>query len=121
MIKGTIKFLDATPNLGITAGVGEDLKSAREIAALEKQGYIFDETLTMTYKAWLAGKRQGDIAADSTFEDWVSNVAEFMVMPSERDLNFAVASGKMTREEADSILDLLRDEISGELQAQPVE
>lgn len=121
MIKGTIKFLDNSADIGVIAGVGEDLKSTREIAQLEKQGYVFDDTLTMTYKMWLAGKRQGDISVDTNFTDWVENVAEVMVKPSSKDLDFAVASGNMTREQADAIINLMESDEQGEAVAPPAE
>lgn len=121
MIKGSIKFLNGTPDIGFVAGTGEDLKSGREIATLEKQGYVFDDALTATYKAWLAAKRQGDITGDSNFTDWVENVAEVIVKPSSKDIDFAVASGKMTREQADAYLELMESDEQGEAVAPPAE
>ncbi|MDP1877976.1 MAG: hypothetical protein Q8M17_10535 [Actinomycetota bacterium] len=117
MIKGIITFHDQdTPRIGVVIGTGEDVKAPRQLAALEKQGWVVDEQFAMTYKAWLAGKRQGDIPADSKFENWVDTVADLDLRPSEKQVKQAVALGTMTQENADALLTLMADD-EGEAEA----
>lgn len=118
MIKGIVTFLDDSPSLHVTIGAGEDLKAPRDLAAMEKQGWVITDGLGSTYKAWLALKRQGDVPADSKFEVWIENVAEVDLRPSARQLKETVIMGKMTQEQADALLALMEDE-SGESVAPP--
>lgn len=117
MIKGTVSFYDGS-TLPIVIGTAEDIKAPRGIADLEKQGWPVDDDLKMTYKAWLAGKRQGDIPADSKFTDWVDNVAEIEIVPPRKNIEAAVAVGSMDREQADKLI-AFYEANSGEAPAQP--
>ena len=114
MIKGTITFLDGSAALGVTIGLGEDVKAPRDLAALEKAGWVIDDNLTIAYKAYLAGKRQGDITADVKFENWVDNVAEVDLRPSRRKIEEAVAVGAMEQEQADKLIALYEASDAGE-------
>lgn len=116
MIKGTITFLDDTPALAITIGLGEDVKAPREIAALEKQGYVFNDDLVAYYKAWLAGKRQGDISKESRFDEWAEGVAEIDLRPSIKQIQQSVAMGRLTDEEGTRLIEYWQAE-QGEAQA----
>ena len=114
MIKGVITFLDGKPAIGVTIGLGEDVKAPRDLAALEKSGWVIDDSITTAYKAWLAGKRQGDIDSGSKFETWVDNVAEVDLKLSSRQIETAVALGRMEREEADKLLAFFGSDSEGE-------
>lgn len=119
MIRGTVKFYDesVTP-LAVVIGTGEDVKAPRDLAALEQQGWVIDETVTTTYKAWLAGKRQGDIPADSKFEKWLDTVAEVELRPSMKQIEQAVMLGTMERDAADRLIAVIEAE-QGEAAGQP--
>lgn len=119
MIKGTISFLDGSNALGVTIGLGEDIKAPRDLAALEKQGWVIDDSMTMAYKAWLAGKRQGDIPADSKFESWIDNIAEIDVKPSRRQVEQAMAMGAMDQEQGAKLLAFIEADYAGEAVAPP--
>jgi hypothetical protein len=111
MIKGTVRFYDEKqPPLYVVIGTGEDVKAPRHLSLLEQQGWIIDDNVTMTYKAWLAGKRQGDIPADSKFEDWSDTVAEIDLRPSVKQIEQAVALGTMDRESADKLIAVIEAE-----------
>lgn len=117
MIKGSIKFHDGSA-IPVTIGVGEDVKAPRDLAALEKQGWVIDDGITATYKAWLAGKRQGDIPRDSRFEEWVDGVVELELLPTKKQVEQAVLMGAMEQDQADKLLTLIEAE-QGEAQAPP--
>lgn len=121
MIKGNITFLDNSPALAVTIGLGEDVKAPRDLAAMEKQGWVIDDNLTATYKAWLAGKRQGNIPTTSRFEEWVDNVAEVDLRPARKDIEAAVAMGTMEREQADKLIAFMETNTAPELVAPPAE
>lgn len=104
MIKGNVIFLDDSPVLPVTIGVGEDVKAPRDLAAMEKAGWVIDDGVRMSYKAWLAGKRQGDIPVDSKFENWIDNVAEIDMLPTRKQVEQAVLMGSMDQEQADKLL-----------------
>ena len=57
-----------------------------------KEGWVIDDALTASYKAFLAGRRQGDIPADVKFEKWIDNVAGIQYGKGDE-------SGNPTREE----------------------
>jgi hypothetical protein len=114
MIKGVITYLDGTTPTGITIGLGEEVKAPRDLAALEKAGWIIDDNISTAYKAWLAGKRQGDIPADSKFETWVDNVAEVDLKPSRKQIEAAVALGRMDADEAEKLLKFFEGDDTGE-------
>ena len=118
MIKGNVTFLDGSPALGVTIGVGEDVKAPRDLAAMEKSGWVIDDGITMTYKAYLAGRRQGDIPQNIKFEDWVDNVAEVDLRPSRKQIEQAVAVGTMDAEQAEKLLAFMEAE-EGEAPARP--
>lgn len=117
MIKGTIVYLDNTPAIGVTIGLGEDVKAPRDLAAFEKQGWVIDDALTTSYKAFLAGRRQGDIPTDTKFEVWIDNVAEVDLRPSRKQIEQAVALGAMEVDQADKLLKFIEADEQGEAQA----
>ena len=117
MIKGVITYLDGKPATAITIGLGEEVKAPRDLAALEKSGWVIDDSLATAYKAWLAGKRQGDIPAESKFEVWVDNVAEVDLKPSRKQIEAAVALGKMEEEEAEKLIAFFESDDLGEAEA----
>lgn len=114
MIKATVNFYDAaaTP-LAVVIGTGEDVKAPRQLAALEKQGWVITDDTTIAYKAYLAGQRQGDIAREVTFEAWIETVSEIEARPSKKQIEQAVALGNMEREQADALLAMMEQD-SGE-------
>lgn len=114
MIKGVITFLDGSRAIGVTIGLGEDVKAPRDLAAFEKQGWVITDDISTAYKAWLAGRRQGDISADSKFETWVDNVAEVDLKPTRKQIEAAVALGRMEPEEAEKLLAYFESESEGE-------
>lgn len=117
MIKGTITFLNGSAPIGITIGVGEDIKAPRDLAALEKAGWVIDDNITTAYKAYLAGRRQGDITSDIKFEDWVDNVAEVDLRPSRKQIDQAVAIGAMDKDQADKLIAFIEADDLGEAKA----
>jgi len=76
----------------------------------------------MTYKAFLAGKRQRDIPADTQFTDWVDTVLEVDLRPTRKQVEQAVALGEMDRDKADRLLELMaaEEDEQGEAGAPPV-
>lgn len=118
MIKGTIEYHDGK-RTAVTIGLGEDVKAPRDLAALEKSGWVIDDNVTTAYKAYLAGKRQGDISTETRFEAWIETVAEVDLKPSTKQIEQAVIIGTMDREQADKLLALYEAE-SGEAEAPPV-
>lgn len=120
MIKGVITFLDGKPSISVTIGMGEDIKAPRDLAALEKQGWVIDDNMTATYKAFLAAKRQGDLTTDTRFEQWVDNVAEVDLRPSRKQVEQAVALGSMDQEQAEKLLAFIEADNTGEAVAPPV-
>jgi len=119
VIKGTVHFYDPNQkSLYVIIGTGEDIKAPRDLAVLEQQGWVVDENVSMTYKAWLAGKRQGDIPADSKFETWADTVAEIDLRPSIKQIEQAVTLGAMDREQADRLIAVIEAE-QGEATGQP--
>jgi len=110
MLKAVITFHDGSKALAINIGFGEEVKAPRDLAALEKSGWVIDDNVTLAYKAYLAGKRQGDIAKDVRFEDWVDNVDEIDARPSRKQIDAAVALGEMTAEQADMLINLYGDD-----------
>lgn len=121
MINATIRYYDASSPVAVVIGTGEDVKAPRALKELEKQGWVVDEALTMTYKAFLAGKRQRDIPADTQFTDWVDTVLEVDLRPTRKQVEQAVALGEMDRDKADRLLELMAaEEEQGEAGAPPV-
>lgn len=116
MIKGTITYHDGTA-IGITIGLGEDVKAPRELAALEKQGWVITDDITAAYKAYLAGKRQGDIGADVKFETWSDSVLEVDLRPNRKQIEQAVAIGAMDQEQADKLIAFIEADAKGEAPA----
>lgn len=104
MIKATIKFYGNDSLTPVTIGTGEDVAAPRGLAALEKAGWPKDDNTTLAYKAWLAGKRQGDIPADSNFEDWVKTVEEIDLKLTAKQIEESHLAGNLTREQADYLL-----------------
>lgn len=119
MIKGTIEYFDGA-RIAVTIGVGEDIKAPRDLAALEKSGWVIDDNTTAAYKAFLAGKRQGDISTDTKFEAWIDMVVEVFLKPSAKQIEQAVIIGSMDREQADQLIALYEADDAGEAKAPPV-
>lgn len=118
MLRATIRFYDNQTPINVVMGVGEDVKAPRALAALEQQGWVVDDDFALTYKAWLAAKRQGDLPADSKFEDWVDSVAEIDARPSIKQIEQAVALGNLERDKADRLIAVLESD-EGEAEALP--
>lgn len=119
MIKGSIRFLDGSPAISVVIGAGEDVKAPRDLALLEKQGWVVDDSFTATYKAWLAAKRQGDVPTDSKFDQWIDNVEEVELRPSRKQIEQAVAIGSLEADKAEKMLALWEADEQGEAQAPP--
>lgn len=117
MIKGIVSLYDGT-STHVTIGTSEDVKAPRGLAALEKQGWVIDDDITISYKAWLALKRQGDVAQDVKYEDWVDNVESVDLRPQPKQLEQLVLMGQMTREQADGLLAVFEAE-EGEAKGLP--
>lgn len=120
MIRGVVTFYENTGKapLAVVIGVAEDLKAPRDIAALEKQGWVVDDGFVATYKAFLAGRRQGDIALDEAFTSWFETVQEIDMRPSRKQVEQAVALGKMNADDGERLIALIEAE-QGEAQAPP--
>lgn len=120
MIRAVVRYYDTTGKdpISVIIGVGEDLKAPRDLAALESAGWPIDEGFAMTYKAWLAGKRQGDIADGAKFVDWMETVQDLDLKPSRKQIEQAVALGKMDGDSAERLLKALESD-EGEAAAQP--
>lgn len=114
MIKGTILFLDNSPALAVTIGLGEDVKAPRDLAAMEKSGWVIDDGIAQAYKAFLAGKRQGDIPSSAKFEEWIDNVAEVDLRPSRKQIDQAVLLGTMDQDQADRLIAFIEADDAGE-------
>lgn len=112
-VNGIINYLDGS-KVAVTIGVGEQVRAPRDLAALEKQGWVVDENISLVYQAFLASKRQGDIDTDTKFEAWVDGVADFDLRPSKKQLDQAVALGKMDADQAEKLLALVEDDAEGE-------
>lgn len=110
MLKAVVSFYDKRPAITVLIGKGEDLRAPRDYDGLRKAGWTVDEDLEITYKAYLAAKRQGDITADATFDSWVDSIAELEARPSDRDIKAAVALGTMTQEQADALRAIYGDD-----------
>lgn len=113
MIKATVKFYAEQTPLAVVIGTGEDVKAPRQLAALEKQGWVITDDTTIAYKAYLAGQRQGDIAKEVTFESWIETVSEIEAKPTRKQIEQAVALGNMKPEQGERLLAVMGDD-SGE-------
>lgn len=118
MLKATISFYDGRPALGVTIGTAEDIAAPRALAALEKQGWVIDEDVTLAYKAWLAAKRQGDVEGAAGFDAWIGGVENIEAVPSVKQIEAAVALGTMDRAQADKLIAYI-GATSGEAGAPP--
>lgn len=118
MIRATISYYDGRPALGVVIGTAEDIAAPRQLAALEKQGYVVDDDFTLAYKAWLAAKRQGDAVAGAGFDAWIEGVESIDAVPSVKQIEAAVALGTMDREQADKLIAYI-GATSGEAVAPP--
>lgn len=103
MLRATVTFFDGS-SLAVNIGYGEEVKAPRDLAGLEKQGWVIDDNVSLAYKVYLAGKRQGDISKEVRFEDWVDNIDEIDARPTRKQIEQAVALGAMTQEQADALL-----------------
>lgn len=118
MIKATVSYFDGRPAQPVVIGQAEEVFAPRGLAALGKQGLVLDEGGVLTFKAFLALKRQGDIDANTQFEEWASQVEELDVKPTRKQLEAQVLTGALTQEQADGLLALYGD-AEGEVKAQP--
>lgn len=107
MIKGIVHYYDGRESQAVVIGTGEDVKAPRDLAVLEQQGWVIDDTVSTTYKAWLALKRQGDVASDSKFDIWLDSVSEVEVRPTLKQIEQAVTLGTMERDQADKLIAVL--------------
>ena len=114
MLKAIVTFYDETPSLAVVLGTGEDLLAPRALAALEKQGWVITDEIELAYKAYLAGRRQGDISTDIKFEDWAATVGEIDARPSRKQIEQAVILGGMSQEQDDLLLASYGDDGEGE-------
>lgn len=114
MLKAVIKFYDGSQPLTVGIGFGEEVKAPRDLATLEKQGWVVTDEVELAYKCLLAGKRQGDVPVDTKFESWVEQIDEIDARPSEKQLKQAVAIGAMTQEQVDVLLASYGDDAEGE-------
>jgi len=117
MLKAVVSFYDNTTPISVVLGLGEDLKAPRDLAALEKQGYVITDEIELAYKAFLACKRQGDLSKDVTFEDWSTTVSEIDARPTLKQIEQAVILGSMTQEQADLLIATYGDDGEGEVVA----
>lgn len=108
-LNGTINYFDGT-RTAVTIGVGEQVKAPRDLAALEKQGWVVDDSMKVTYQAFLAAKRQGDLDVSVKFEDWVDGVTDVDLRPSRKQIEQAVALGSMDADQAEKLLAVLEDD-----------
>jgi predicted NBD/HSP70 family sugar kinase len=118
MLKAIVSFHDGSEPQAVKIGQGEDVKAPTALAALRAKGWEVTPDVELTYKAWMALKRQGDVPADSKFDDWVDNVEEVAVQLSDKQITEAVLVGGMTQEQADQLRALYASQ-SGEAQGQP--
>lgn len=120
MIRGIITYYpDANRDpVSVVIGVAEDVKAPRELAALEKAGWVIDDSFRATYKAFLAGRRSGVIGKDEQFTTWIDIVQDVDLRPSRRQVEQAVALGQMDAADAERLLALLEAE-SGEATPPP--
>ena len=103
-----VHYLDGT-EVAAVIGTGEQIRAPRDLAAMERAGWVIDDTIRLTYQAWLALRRQGDETGPSgppAFEAWCDRVAEVDAIPTRKQIEEAVAMGAMKRKAADRILAL---------------
>lgn len=118
MIRATVTFHDGRSPLGVVIGTSEDIAAPRQLTALEKQGYVVDDDFTVAFKAYLAAKRQGDVAVDVSFDTWIGAVENIEALPSLKQIEQAVALGTMDRAQADKLIAYI-GQAEGEAKAQP--
>lgn len=120
MIRGTITFYPETglAPVAVTIGVAEDMKAPRDLKALADAGWDANDNFAAVYKAFLAGRRQGDIAVDVKFTDWLDKVQDVDLRPSRKQIEQAVALGQMTEEDGEKLIALYEDD-QGEALAPP--
>lgn len=104
MIRATVSFHDGRTPLGVVIGTSEDVAAPRQLASMEKQGYVVDDDFTLAFKAWLAAKRQGDQSAHAGFDQWIATVENIEALPSVKQIEQAVALGTMDRAQADKLI-----------------
>jgi hypothetical protein len=97
----------------VVMGNSEDVAAPRGLQALEKAGLVINDDVLTSYKAYLAGKRQGDIT-NIGFEAWAETVEEIDPRFSEEQLAYAVATGAMKREQADGLREIGKVDVAGE-------
>ena len=115
MLKAIVTYHDKErAPFPVVMGTSEDVRAPRGLKALEKGGVVVDDNVELTYKTWLAAKRQGDVGESETFEAWADSVLEIEPRLSARQIEEAVAMGSMTRENGDGLLTLMADEDAGE-------
>ncbi len=110
-VTGTIRYLSKhKPDVIVTIGKGEDLVAPRDLAKLEREGYVINDDITITYKAFLAARRQGDLPKDTDFVTWIEEVSEFEALPSRKQVEQAVALGTMEPERGARLLDYIEEQ-----------
>jgi hypothetical protein len=121
MLKATVDFYDpSTPPLVVSIGTGEDVRAPRELAALERGGWVVDPNVTLAMKAFLAAKRQGDVDPATGFDAWVETVAGIDVELTDKQLDQAVIAGQLTAEQVGQIKSMREvDSGVGEAHASP--
>lgn len=98
MMNVLISFYDAPP-VAVTIGQGEDVKAPRDLRAMEQDGWVIDEAVEVTYKAFMAGRRIGAVDKEAKFDEWVDTVKDLDLRPSAKQIDAAVALGTMTAEQ----------------------
>lgn len=87
----------------VLAGQGEDVRAPRELARIEREGWVVDDNVTVSMKAYLAARRQGSISTDMSWEAWVDAVAELDVELTDKQIQQAVIAGRMTQDQAEQL------------------
>lgn len=115
MLKAVVTYWPTTGLDPITVVMGnsEDVAAPRGLKALEKSGLVINDDVETAYKAFLAGKRQGDIV-NIGFEAWSETVEEIDPRFSEEQLAYAVATGSMKPEQADGLRQIGKVDVAGE-------
>jgi hypothetical protein len=121
MLKAIITFHEKEQRepLAVVMGASEDVRAPRGLEALTKTGLVVDDAVTLLYKAYLAGQRQGDIS-NVGFESWADTVLDIDPRPSRKQIRESVLLGTLKQAAADGMIALLdSEEAEGESPAPP--